>query len=185
MNEREWALSVAEKICAIGAVCNIMPTTAASISLEGKNFWLLQSLPVKMKQIASAKIMLNLTFAVPSSLIASTCISIALESTIIETIFNFIIPITLVVFGSVVGLYMNILNPMMEWDSDIVPVKQSKSALYTMFSLFLSGIAAMILFFMIPNNMLIIANVAILAAFGCGSISIFNKISKTDIKKIK
>ena len=169
----------------LGLICNVMPTTAASISLEGKNFWILQSLPINMRQIASAKIMLNLTFAIPSTIISSTCISIALNSNIIEIIFNFAIPIILVIFGSLVGLYMNIFNPMMEWDSDIVPVKQSKSALYTMFSLFLSGIAAMILFFMIPSNMLIIANVAILTAFGCGSILIFNKISKTDIKKIK
>lgn len=179
-----WMLSRILPIV-IGAACNIMPTTAASISLEGKNFWLLQSLPVKMKQIASAKIMLNLTFAVPSSLIASTCISIALESTIIETIFNFIIPIALVVFGSVVGLYMNILNPMMEWESDIVPVKQSKSGMYTMFALIISELAAMMLFFMIPNDLLIFTNIAVFTVFTFGSSLILNKITKTDIKKIK
>ncbi|MBQ2880822.1 MAG: hypothetical protein IJE40_01000 [Clostridia bacterium] len=169
----------------IGLICNTMPITAASISLEGKNFWLLQSLPLNMKQISLAKILLNLTFALPATIIASTGISIALKAGIIEIIFNFTIPIALVLLGSIIGLYMNILNPMMEWESDIVPVKQSKSAMYTMFSLFLSEIVTMILLFAVPDNMLIIAKVVIVIIFTLVSIIIFNIISKTDIKKIK
>ena len=169
----------------IGLICNMMPTTAASISMEGKNFWLLQSLPIRMKNIANAKILLNLTFAIPACLISSTCLMIALEAEIIDAVFIYIIPIVLAVLGSVTGLYMNILYPMMEWESDTVPVKQSKSGLMTMFALFLGEIAAMIVFFMTPNDIVTVMNIAITAIFALITAFIYNKIVKTDIKTIK
>ena len=178
---------VVSRICpiVIGAMCNIMPTTTAAISIEGKNFWLLKSLPITMKQIATAKIMVNLTFAFPATVIASTCISIAFKANVIDAILNLLIPLSIVIFGSIMGLFINIMNPMMDWESEVVPVKQSKASLLTMFTLFLSAFAAIIIFFIAPNNAIILVRIAVVIIFLVCSILIFNMIAKKDIKQIK
>ncbi len=168
----------------IGIICNMTPTTAASISMEGKNFWLLKALPIGIKEIANAKLAVNLTFAVPACLISSTCIAITLKTNIFDMIFIFAIPLILVVFGSCVGLYINILNPMMDWESEAIPVKQSKSTLLTMITLFLFEVAALIAHFAVSSNLTVIINIIITIVFLIGSAFVYSRILKTDIKNI-
>lgn len=169
----------------LGTLCNTMPITAASISIEGRNFWLIKSLPITMKNVANAKILLNLTFAIPACLIGSTGLYFALGGNIIDVIFIYLIPLVIVLFGSVTGLYMNILNPVLDWDSEVVPVKQSKASMMTMFSLILSEFGAMIVYFMTPNDFKTIVNIIITVVFALGSMYIYKKIIETDLKKIK
>ncbi len=169
----------------IGLICNMMPITAASISMEGKNFWLLQSLPISMKNIANAKVMLNMTFAAPACIFASTGLSIALKTTITDMIFIFVIPLILTAFGSVLGLYINIINPMMEWESETTAVKQSKSGIMSMFVILVSEIVTMIIYFITPDYIVSVVNIIIVAIFILITLFIYNRIIKTDIRTIK
>ena len=43
----------------------MVATTACSPSLEGKNFWILQSLPVEMKTVYKGKMLFNIYLTVP------------------------------------------------------------------------------------------------------------------------
>lgn len=168
----------------IAAMCNTMPTTAATISMEGKNIWILQTLPVPVGEVMKAKVAVNMTLALPSCLIASTCTVIAFGTNPIESVFAYLIPLTLTLFGSYLGLYVNLLNPMMNWDNETQAVKQSKSALLTMFLLFASEFVAAALIIMLPPSLTTLADLIIITAFALGTVALANKTAKFDLRKI-
>ena len=70
--KRVWPL-------ALGFMPAMMPTTSSSISMEGKNLWRLQSLPLSDKKIYDAKILLNLSLAAPFYILAVILSMIALR----------------------------------------------------------------------------------------------------------
>lgn len=115
-------------------------TTQVSISLEGKNLWILKSLPVKMKDIYLSKIMVSLTLIVPSVIIFAIIVGIAFKLALLDYIFIIIIPILFATFLAVLGLVINLHFPKLDAKSDTVIVKQSTSS-------FLNIMAGMILTF--------------------------------------
>lgn len=54
----------------------MVATTACSPSLEGKNYWILQSLPIKKKQIYQGKMLFNLCLTVPAGVFSTICPSV-------------------------------------------------------------------------------------------------------------
>ena len=72
-------------------IMSMSPTTHSSISLEGKNLWIIKSIPVEIKEIFYSKIMVNLTITIIPILFSSTILSIFLELDVITIIYIFII----------------------------------------------------------------------------------------------
>jgi len=119
----------------IAGICGILSTsctTSSSISLEGKNLWILKSSPIKVKDIFKAKIALNILLILPAALVSNIIFFISLKlsirdfifSLIITTIYSFVIPI--------LGLIVNLYFPKLEWTSETTVVKQSISVLIQM-----------------------------------------------------
>lgn len=121
---------------ALGAICIIATMndiTAPSVSLEGKNLWLVQSFPVTGKQVLMAKIKLQLFLtlfpAIPLIVVAEWLIKPTL-------IFAVLIPIVTVLFVllmAALGLTLNLKMPNFNWTSEIVPIKQSMSVMISLF----------------------------------------------------
>ena len=59
-------------------------TTNSSISLEGKNLWILKSSPIKPIEIFKAKIMLNLLLIIPATLVSDIIFAISLKLSSIQ-----------------------------------------------------------------------------------------------------
>lgn len=119
----------------IALICGISSTsctTSSSISLEGKNLWILKSSPIKVKDIFIGKIALNILLILPAALISSIIFFISLKLPItsfifliiITTIYSFVIPI--------LGLIVNLYFPKLEWTSETTVVKQSSSVFVQM-----------------------------------------------------
>lgn len=116
-------------------VCGILAiscTTTSSISLEGKNLWILKSSPIKPIEIFKAKIIMNLILIIPSVIIADIIFSISLNLsfsqiiwlTLISILYSFIVPI--------LGIIINLYFPNLNWVSETAVVKQSASVLIEM-----------------------------------------------------
>lgn len=123
-------LVLAAMACAMTAMVNI---TAPSVSLEGKNIWIVQSLPVPPCKALYAKLLLHLLIGVPPTLIAAVCLLIAMKPALP---FLFLIPLAMLLFlllGALFGLFMNLLFPNLNWTNETVPVKQSMSVMVTLF----------------------------------------------------
>ena len=123
-------------LLALGAICLIATMndmTAPSISLEGKNLWLVQSFPVSSKQVLTAKLKFHLLL----TLIPAIPLIAVVEWLIKPTpIFAVLIPVNTALFVSLMaglGLAINLKMPNLNWTSEIVPIKQSMSVMIALF----------------------------------------------------
>lgn len=119
----------------ITAFCVIMTnTTAVSISLEGKNLWILKSSPIDEMDIFKSKIYLNLMLTIPISILCFSAISFKLSFGLVSGILGIIAIVLLAILSSSFGLYINLLYPKLEFTSDVAVVKQSASVIVSMLS---------------------------------------------------
>jgi len=112
----------------------ITSTTAASISIEGKQFWILKSLPVSEKQVFKAKAFINLMITIPFIIIDVILAFILFDLNIFQGLFMLVLPSMAALFMSYMGLYINLLFPRFDYESDVKAVKQSLSVIVTMFA---------------------------------------------------
>ena len=98
---------------------------ASAISLEGKNIWILQSSPVKVKMILNSKIAVNLTLHLIGYMISIFAFMLQLDMNFIQVINLIIVPICYSIFITVIGISLNKKYPNYEWKSEMMVVKQS------------------------------------------------------------
>ena len=109
----------------------LAPTTASSISIEGKKIWILKAHPISYKDVFKAKIKVNFMVNLFPAVLTSIFLSLALKN------FWYIplllaISLLLVLLSSIIGLIANLLFPKLSWESEVEPVKQGISVLLTM-----------------------------------------------------
>lgn len=152
---------------------------AASISLEGKNFWLIQVLPISGWQILKAKINLQVVLNLVPALILTVCAEWVLRP---KFIFAVMIPVTLllfILFMAAFAVTCNLKAPNLDWTSEIIPIKQSLSVMFALFGSWLIVIGLSALYFLLRKNItaeqyLILVNAALLL----GDITIFAWLKK-------
>lgn len=110
---------------AVCMLCSMNDISAPSVSLEGKNLWLVRSLPVRTRQVLAAKLNLHLALtAAPAAVLLAASLwvfrpSAALSLLIVLTCAAFIL------FMALIGLFVNLKTPNLNWTSEVVPIKQS------------------------------------------------------------
>ncbi|MGN0352468.1 MAG: hypothetical protein ACI4ES_12520 [Roseburia sp.] len=106
--------------------------TACSISMEGNNFWQIQTLPITSKEVYDSKILANLSVAAPFYLVSVILLTLAVKPTGLEFVGLFLIPACYVLFSCVAGITVNLAFPVLKWENEVRIVKQSASMLVTM-----------------------------------------------------
>lgn len=117
------------------AFCGMSSTTiisCCSISLEGKNFWVLKSSPINEKQLLLSKALLQIIMVEPFILLASIILLLCLNLSFFNFLIVFIIPTLLTLILSFAGVLINIFYPVLNFDDETKVVKQSFSTLLTM-----------------------------------------------------
>ncbi|MGN1347173.1 MAG: hypothetical protein ACI4V1_10340, partial [Eubacteriales bacterium] len=142
-NVRETVVQLLPFVMSLMAV--LMPTTPCSISMEGKQWWILQTLPVRASDVWNAKILVNLTLAAPAYVISTVCCLIAAKPEGLGVVWMVLIPALYIVFSSVLGITLNLALPLMEWENETRVVKQSASCGVAMLIDFLSVAAGILL----------------------------------------
>ena len=125
------------KIQIIGIIvfCIVMSNTSCvSISIEGKNLWILKSLPIDEMDIFKSKILLNILLTIPISIISFLLIGIKLNFGLNTIILVMISIVLLAIFSATLGLFINLLYPKLEFTSDVQVVKQGASVIINMIS---------------------------------------------------
>lgn len=107
-------------------------TTNSSISLEGKNLWILKSSPIKPIVIFKAKIALNLLLILPALLISDIIFAFSLKLSVIQFIWLIVISGIFSLIVPIVGIIINLLFPKFNWVSETAVVKQGASVLIQM-----------------------------------------------------
>lgn len=121
-------------LCLILGLLSVMNnTTSPSLSLEGKSFMLLKSLPVRPLDAFNAKIKLNLLIGIPSILIAGSACWFAFNLPPLQGLFTIILPLCAQCFAAVFGMFANISFPRFDWRNETVAIKQSASVVVSIF----------------------------------------------------
>ncbi len=102
-------------------------TTSSSISLEGKNLWIIKSLPIREKDIFLSKIILNLIVTLPITLLVNIIFFIGLRFSIYSFLWNLIISALYCFMSAGFGLLINLYLPKLDWTSPTDVVKRSAS----------------------------------------------------------
>ncbi len=137
----------------ISLFVSLSVTTQASISLEGKNLWIIKSIPVKPIDIFKSKIMVNLTVTVIPILISSTIISLVIKPPLNAVIFMYILPILYAVLTSILGLIINLHFPRFDFKNEIYVIKQSIASMISIFVNLILAIIPLAIYFNVKSNM--------------------------------
>ena len=113
----------------VGAVFTVLSITSVSISMEGKEVWILKSLPLSRKEILDGKILFQLCLSAPFYVVAVMISCIALTLPALEFIAMVVLPAIMILFAAVFGISVNLWLPKMQWDTEVSVVKQSASAM--------------------------------------------------------
>lgn len=110
----------------------MMPASASSISIEGEKFFIMKSLPVKFRQFIGTKllfsILINLPFVFASIIIFVSIISCSFDQIVIMILTSIIF----VLLSSMIGILANLKWPKLEWNNEVVAVKQGLSVFVTL-----------------------------------------------------
>lgn len=118
------------------AVCfmaSMNDITAPSVSLEGKNLWLVQSLPVMPWQILRAKLNLHLVLTEIPVIFCWICLMIVLRPDVLVVLLSLAVCLLFVFFNALFGLILNLKMPNLKWTNETIPVKQSMAVFVAMF----------------------------------------------------
>lgn len=117
----------------VSAMIAMTCTTCVSLSLEGKNVWIMKSLPLTPKMIYDSKILMNLSLSIPTSIISAILMIIGLKPDIWTAILLIITPIAYSFFSAVWGIFINNRFGYYDWVSETQVIKQSMGAFLGMF----------------------------------------------------
>ena len=164
--------------------------TSSMISLEGKSFNILKSLPIKPFTIILSKVLMATIVMIPIILIGDIILFIRFGFNIWEMIMIIIASIIIPFISETIGIIINLKYPKMDAENDTEVVKQSISSMVAVFlGMGMSFISVFGLVYGLKNNisnilLLVIENTLYICLFGIlllymkkRSIKLFNAIN--------
>ena len=169
----------------LSAIFSMMLPSYASVSLEGRQWWMIKALPLRTRDVINSKLLMCYVLYAPFYIISVILLLFALKPDFLGACFLIAFPIVAIVFSSVFGLAVNLRFPVFDWDNEAVVVKQSTAALIGGMGGFLIMLlcAALILIVnSIPGWIIKLSLIAVLMTF---SALIYRKLIKTDLLEIE
>ena len=118
--------------------------SASAVSLEGKNLWILKSMPVSPKTVLLAKAMPQIILSVAFSLVSGLIAAIGIGAGVVETLFFILIPMSFGILTSFIGIITNVLLPKLEFVNEVQVIKQSAATFVSMMVNMLLGVLVMV-----------------------------------------
>ena len=140
--------------------------TSSMISLEGKSFNILKSLPIKPEKIILSKILTAVLIMIPFMLIGDIVFFIKFKLSILEMILIIISTIIMPLVSETIGILINLKYPKMDAENDTEVVKQSMSSGIAVFIGFvLMALTGYVLYKLIESGISIDLTIVIGLAF--------------------
>ncbi|MCF0145846.1 MAG: hypothetical protein HUJ73_04595 [Eubacterium sp.] len=148
----------------------MVATTCISPSIEGKNYWIIKSLPIAPKDDCKGKAMFNLALMLPTGIFATAVVSIMSGAGVIGTLLNIGVIIALSFFSTCFGLLTGMKHRKLNWQNEVEVVKQGAALTLYLFPNLILAFALMIGSFVLtaargPAFMQIVQIIVILVLF--------------------
>lgn len=115
----------------------MVATTCCTPSLEGKNYWIVQSFPIDKMDLYKGKMYFNMLFTVPFFVPACIILGIRFGADPIDCILFALEGLALCTFSTVFGMVCGIRYMRLDWENEIEVIKQSTAvAVYIFPNLF-------------------------------------------------
>lgn len=111
----------------------MVATPAVSPSLEGKNLWILKSLPIDVKTMYRGKMLFNLWITLPFMVVGTACLCICAHTTFLQFLLYTFSGVVLCVFSTLWGMVCGIKHIKLQWDIDIEVIKQGSAVAVYLF----------------------------------------------------
>jgi ABC-2 type transport system permease protein len=118
---------------AVFLICSMVDISSPSVSLEGKNIWLVQSLPVSHVQVLMAKVRLHFVLAVVPAAVFIIVVEIMIMPSLALAVLLPVLSVLYIIFSASFGLFLNLKSPNLTWTNEMVPIKQSMSMMVSIF----------------------------------------------------
>ena len=161
-------------ICALlGFMASMMFISAPSVSLEGKNLWILRSMPVSSKRILQAKLRFHILLTTPVTTVSAAVVVVALGCGAPETVLCALVSGLFTVLNGMLGMVCGLRWAKLDWLSEAYPCKQGAAAGITMFAsmgvpLLLAGLYFLLARFQLTETVFMVLCALILAAASFG-----------------
>lgn len=123
-------------ICVLlGFLVSMMFFSAPSVSLEGKNLWILRSMPVSSREILTAKLRFHLLLSTPVTVLAGLVLAVTYGCDVLGTLLCALVPGLLTVLSGVLGMVCGLKWAKLDWINEAYPCKQGMAVFLTMFGM--------------------------------------------------
>ena len=123
-------------------------TTTCSPSLEGKNYWIVASLPLKKETLYQGKMLFNMYLTLPFMAFCTLCLCISAGVPVLNTVLYVILGVTLCAFSTTWGCVCGIKHMRLDWENEVEVIKQGPAvALYMLPNMFVvMGLTVLVVF---------------------------------------
>ena len=102
----------------------MVSSTAATPSLEGKNYWIVKSLPIPEKTLYQGKMLFNMYLTVPVAVFTTAAICISAKTPLLMSLLSVVLSVMLCAFSTAWGCVCGVKHIKLEWENEIEVVKQ-------------------------------------------------------------
>ena len=147
----------------------MVSTTACSPSLEGKNYWIVQSLPIRKKTLYQGKMLFQMYLSVPFTLFATVAICISAKAPFMNTVLYMILGVCLCAYSAAWGCVCGIRHMRLDWENEVEVVKQGTAVMIYLFpNMFLTmGLTVLVVYLgtLISQNLVTAILIALVSLF--------------------
>lgn len=166
-----------------GIFC-MMTASSVSVSMEGKSWWIIKTLPISTKAILDAKLLMNLALMLPFYLVSEVFLVLALKPGLPELVRLLAIPAVFMVFSCVYGISVNLKLPVLDWESETSVVKQSAASMLGGMGGFLLAILCTGITAAVPRAYSDPAKLLICAVLSVTTVILYGRNNRTDLKTL-
>ena len=126
----------------------MVSTTACSPSLEGRSYWIVQSLPLEKKTLYQGKMLFHMVLTVPFMLFSTLCLCFAARTPVLDTVLYLALGFLLCAFSTAWGCVCGIRHMRLDWENEIEVIKQGAAvAIYMLPNMFVvMGLTVLVVF---------------------------------------
>ena len=116
--------------------------SVSAMSLEGKNLWILKTIPVRDKDVLLSKVLPQIILSLPTTFIASILLLITFNAPVKFWVFFILTPLVANICFALFGLIINIAFPKFNFENEVQVIKQSLATFIVMLSQMVLGLLA-------------------------------------------
>lgn len=168
----------------LAGIFSMMGTSCTSISMEGKEWWIVKSLPIPTKNVIDSKILFNLLLDAPFYLVAEILLVIGLKPSLAEWLWLVFIPAVCITFSCVWGIFINLKMPKFNWDNEVDVVKQSASAAVGGLCAFVVVCVCAVPMFLVPVAYVNVVKGMVCVVLAAATVVLYEKSIRTNLLEL-